>query len=167
MKKMTEANLLAAFAGESQAHVKYLIFAEKARREKLPNVARLFEAAAYAEQVHATNHLRALGGIQDTAANLEEAKGGELFEVDEMYPAYMAVAEEQGEDKALRSMKWAIEAEKIHATLYEAARQKVEAQQDIEGEDIWVCTVCGYTVEGDAPDVCPICGAKHEKFRKF
>jgi rubrerythrin len=58
MKEMTEANLKAAFAGESQAHVRYLNFAEKARREKLPNIARLFEAAAFSEQVHASNHLR-------------------------------------------------------------------------------------------------------------
>ncbi len=167
MKKMTEENLQAAFAGESQAHMKYLNFAEKARRENLPNTARVFEAAAFAEQVHASNHLRALGGIGDTVANLEAAKGGENFEVDEMYPAYMAVAEEQGEDKALRSMKWAIEAEKVHAALYEAAKQKAQAKQDADSADIWVCTACGFTMEGDAPDVCPVCGAKHEKFRKF
>src|SRR5512147_2659438 len=107
MKKMTEADLQAAFAGESQAHMKYLNFAEKARRENLPNIARLFEATAYAEQVHASNDLRVLEGIQDTVANLEEAKGGEDFEVDEMYPAYIASAESQQESKALRSMNWA------------------------------------------------------------
>jgi rubrerythrin len=167
MKEMTEANLKAAFAGESQAHVKYLNFAEKARREKLPNIARLFEAAAYSEQIHASNHLRALGGIGDTAANLEAAHGGETFEVDEMYPAYMAVAEEQGEDKARRSMSWAMEAEKVHAELYSAAQPAAEAEHDIEQQDIWVCSSCGFTVEGEAPDVCPVCGAKHEKFRQF
>jgi rubrerythrin len=167
MDKMTEANLLAAFAGESQAHLKYLNFAERARREKLPNVARLFEAAAYAEQIHASNHLRALSGIHDTAANLEVALAGETFEIDEMYPAYQAVAELQGEDRALRSMKWAMEAEKVHAQLYRAAGQEVEAGHDVAAQDIWVCTSCGFTMEGDAPDVCPVCGAKHEKFRKF
>jgi len=167
MKKMTEANLKAAFAGESQAHVKYLNFAEKARKDNLPNIARLFEAAAYAELVHAGNHLRALGGIQDTVANLEAAKEGEDFEIDEMYPAYIASAKEQGEKKALRTMEWAMEAEKVHSELYGAAKGKAEAKEDISGEDIWVCDVCGFTVDGDAPDVCPICGAKHEKFRKF
>lgn len=167
MKKMTEDNLKAAFAGESQAHMKYLNFAEKARKENLPNIARLFEATAYAEQVHASNHLRALGGIGDTVANLVDAKGGEDFEVDEMYPAYIAVAREQGEDKALRPMNWALEAEKAHSLFYGAASEKAEAKQDIGAEDIWVCTVCGFTVEGDAPDVCPICGARHEKFHKF
>ena len=167
MKKMTEENLKAAFAGESQAHLKYLNFAEQARREKLPNVARLFEAAAYAEQVHASNHLRALEGIGHTPENLVAAAGGETFEIDEMYPAYMIVAEAQGEDKALRSMKWAFEAEKVHQALYQAAHEQAAAKHDVEEKNIWVCPVCGFTMEGDAPDVCPVCGTKHEKFRKF
>jgi rubrerythrin len=167
MKQMTEANLQAAFAGESQAHIKYLNFAEQARRDNLPNIPRLFEAAAYAEQVHASNHLRALKGIRDTATNLGAAQDGENFEVDEMYAAYIAVAEAQGEPQALRSMKWAIEAEKVHAVLYGAAKECAESNQDVDETEIWVCTVCGCTMEGDAPDICPICGAKHEKFRKF
>ncbi len=167
MKKMTEANLLAAFAGESQAHMKYLNFAEQARREGLPNIARLFEAAAYAEQVHASNHLRTLGGIKDTAANLGAAQGGEDFEIDEMYPAYKAVAEAQAEKQADRVMGWALAAEKVHSQLYGAAKQKATAKEDIGAADIWICSACGYTVEGEAPDICPICGAKHEKYRKF
>ena len=76
MRKMTEENLKAAFAGESQAHMRYLIFAEVAEREGKPNIARLFRAIAYAEQVHAQNHLRELSGIQDTPRNLAEAIAG-------------------------------------------------------------------------------------------
>lgn len=167
MRKMTEANLWAAFAGESQAHIKYLNFAEQARREKLLNIARVFEAAAYSEQIHASNHLRALGGIGSTAENLREAFGGETFEVEEMYLAYKEVAEVQGEEKALRSMSWANEAEKVHAQLYAAACGSAEARQDVEAKEIWVCTACGFTMEGEPPDVCPICGQRHEKFRKF
>ena len=167
MKDMTEANLKAAFAGESQAHMKYLNFAEQARRDGMPNIARLFEATSFAEQVHASNHLRALGGIQPTGANLGEAKGGEDFEVAEMYPAYKAVAELQGEKQALRSMNWAMEAEKAHSALYGAAKEKADAKQDVAAKEIWVCTSCGYTGEGEMPDVCPVCGTRHEKFRKF
>jgi rubrerythrin len=167
MKEMTEANLKAAFAGESQAHMKYLNFAEQARREGLPNIARLFDAASFAEQVHASNHLRALSGIHDTAANLGAAKAGEDFEIDEMYPTYKAVADLQAEKQALRSMTWALEAEKVHSALYGAAKEKADAKQDVGAKQIWVCTSCGFTGEGDEPDVCPICGAKHEKFRKF
>ncbi len=167
MKKMTQANVEAAFAGESQAHMKYLNFAERAEKEKLPNVARLFQATAFAERVHASNHLRALEGIAATAANLGEAIAGETYEVEEMYPAFTAVAERQEEKKALRSMNWALEAEKAHAALYGAAKRLVEGGQDIAATEIWVCSTCGFTVEGTAPDVCPVCGAKREMYRKF
>ncbi len=167
MKKMTEANLRAAFAGESQAHMKYLNFAERAEKDGLANVARLFQAVAFAEQVHASNHLRALEGIQDTAVNLADAIAGETFEVDEMYPSYVAVAELQGEKTALHPMKWALEAEKIHSVLYAKAKEAAEKKQDISGEDIWICAACGFTVEGEAPDVCPVCGAPRAKFRRF
>ena len=167
MKEMTQANLQAAFAGESQAHVKYMAFAEMAEREKLPNVARVFRAAAYAEQMHATNHLRALGGIGKTAANLEAAFGGETFEINEMYPAYLAVAEAQEEKRALQSMNDALAAEKVHAALYAAAKEAVAAGKDAEVSTLWVCDVCGFTGEGELPEKCPICGAVHTKLRKF
>jgi rubrerythrin len=167
MEKMTEANVQAAFAGESQAHMKYLNFADKAEKEGLPNVARLFQAASYAEQVHASNHLRALDGIQGTAANLGGAIGGETFEVEQMYPAYKAVAEAQGEKKALRYMDWALAAEKVHAKLYAEAKQSVEAGKDAPATDIWVCISCGFTMDGQPPDKCPVCGASKDKFRKF
>jgi rubrerythrin len=167
MKKMTEANLKAAFAGESQAHMKYLNFAERAEKEKMPNVARLFHATAYAERVHASNHLRALEGVAGSAVNLGEAIAGETYEVEEMYPAFTAVAALQEEKKALRSMNWALEAEKDHARLYSVAKSAVEGGKDIAAVDIFVCGTCGHTVEGQAPDVCPVCGAKREIFRKF
>ena len=167
MEKTTETNLQAAFAGESQAHIKYLNFADKAEKESLPNVARLFQAASFAEQIHAGNHLRALEGIQGTVANLEGAFGGETFEIEHMYPDYMAVAEKQGEKKALRSMSWALEAEKVHAKLYAEAKQSVEAGKDVATQEIWVCTVCGFTMEGEPPDKCPVCSTPKAKFRKF
>lgn len=167
MNKMTEDNLRAAFAGESQAHMKYLNFAEKAEKEGLPNVARTFHAAAYSEQIHASNHLKALDGIQGTAENLGAAVGGETFEVDQMYPAYMAIAEKQSEKKALRSMSWAIEAEKVHAKLYGEAKQAIEGGKDAAVVDIWVCTFCGFTMEGVPPERCPVCNTSKDKFRKF
>ena len=167
MHKMTEGNLEAAFAGESQAQTKYLIFADRAEKEGYPNVARLFRATSYAEQVHATSHLRTLGNIGQTLDNLQAAIGGETFEVEEMYPAYKAVADEQEEKAAHRSNSWAMEAEKVHAGLYELARQNVLAGQDAAVGVVHICELCGWTVEGEAPDRCPLCGAKREKFRKF
>lgn len=167
MRKMTEANLKDAFAGESQAHMRYLIFAEVAEEEKRPNLARLFRAIAYAEQVHATNHLRELGLVRTSPDNLQEAIGGETFEVGEMYPAYHAVAELQGEKGAMRSTHYALEAEKIHAAMYAKARESALAGKDVQVGRIQICAVCGHTVEGEAPERCPICQAPRAKFRAF
>ncbi|MFQ5826002.1 MAG: rubrerythrin family protein [Dehalococcoidia bacterium] len=167
MRQMTEDNLKAAFAGESQAHMRYLIFAQRAERDGRPNVARLFRAISYAEQVHATNHFKELGGIKDSAQNLGVAIAGETYEVEEMYPAYRAVAELEGEKGAQRSTDWALQAEKIHARMYGQAKQAVEQGKDIAPGDIYICDLCGYTVEGAVPDKCPICGARADKFTKF
>jgi len=167
MRKMTEENLKAAFAGESQAHMRYLIFSKKAEEEGKPNIARLFKAISFAEQVHATNHYRVLGMVKDTPANLEEAMGGENYEVEEMYPAFDAVAKLQDEKDAQRSIGYALEAEKIHEKMYADAKKVAEAGKDIEIGDVYICPVCGYTAEGSAPDRCPVCGTPKEKFAKF
>lgn len=167
MRKMTEENLKAALAGESQAHLKYLNFSERAKRDGKPNVARLFAAASFAEQVHASAHLRTLKGIGSTAENLATAIGGEGFEVDEMYPAYVAVAELQQEPAAKRTFQWALEAEKVHRALYQRAAAAVAEGKDLDLQTIWVCAGCGYTGEGDLPDKCPLCGAPKEKLVQF
>ena len=167
MHDMTASNLKGAFAGESQAHVRYLIFADKAEQEGFPNVARLFKAIAYAEQVHAASHFKVLKGLGKTADNLAAAIGGETHEVEEMYPAFVAVAELQGEKAAVRSNNWALEAEKIHAALYGSAKAAVEGGNDVEAGSVFVCSVCGHTVQGEAPDRCPICNSKREKYREF
>jgi len=167
MKEMTKQNLYAAFAGESQAHMKYSIFADKAEREGFPEVARLFRAIAYAEKVHATNHLRVLGGINDTSTNLAGAKGGENFEVEEMYPAYDAVAKIQGEKEAEKSILYAIEAEKIHEVMYDDAKKAVDTKKDIAKDNVYVCPVCGHSVIGEPHDDCPVCKLKKDKYVKF
>ncbi len=167
MHPMTKENLKSAFSGESQAHMKYLIFADKAEEEGFSNIAKLFRAIAYAEMVHASNHLNALNGSNMTFDNLDVAIKGESFEVDEMYPAYKAVAEMQDEKKAVKSMHYALEAEKIHEALYLEAKDAVKANNDLEIGEINICPVCGHTVIGNAPERCPICGVLGEKFKKF
>jgi rubrerythrin len=167
MKKMTEKNLRDAFAGESQAHMKYLAFSKKANDEGKPNVSRLFKAIAFAEQVHATNHLKALGDLSDTGENLQSAINGENFEVEEMYPAYDAVAKLQTEKEAIRSIHYAIEAEKIHSAMYTEAKESMKLGKDIEIGDVFICPVCGFTVSDEVPDSCPVCGASKDKFAKF
>ena len=167
MRKMTEDNLNSAFAGESKAHMRYLIFAECAQKEGKPNISRLFKAIAFAEQVHATNHLRALEEIGSNSKNLETAVNGENFEVEEMYPSYLEVAKLQDEKSAQRSMNFALQAEKIHSAMYQEAKQSTDEGKDIDLKDVYICGVCGYTLEGDAPQTCPVCGAIKDKFKKF
>ena len=166
MQENTERNLKDAFAGESQAHMKYMVFADRAEREGLPNIARLFRAASYSEQIHATNHLKALG-VGKTAENLDAAYGGETFEIASMYPEYMKVAEAEGEKRALGSMHDAMEAEKVHAGLYARAKDAVVSGGDVTTLAIFVCPVCGYTMEGEAPERCPVCNTPSSKFVTF
>jgi rubrerythrin len=167
MRKMTEENLKVAFAGESQAYMKYAIFADKAEEEGYPEVARLFRAISFAERVHATNHLRELGDIGDTVANLGTAMEGENYENTEMYPAFNAVAKLQGERGAMLSIHYALEAEKIHEAMYGEAKNMVASGSDIQSAPVFVCPLCGHTVIGEAPDKCPICATPKEKYRRF
>ena len=167
MHAMTQANLEAAFAGESQAHMKYAVFADTAEAEGYPEVARLFRAISYAERVHATNHFRELDGVGDTAANLKAAFGGEHYENTEMYPAFDAVAHLQHEKGALLSIHYALEAEKIHEAMYTEAREAVIAGKDIQSAPVFICSRCGHTVIGEAPDKCPVCSRLKDEFVQF
>ncbi len=167
MHKMTKEFLETAFAGESQAHMRYLIYSDVAEKAGKPNIARLFRAIAYAEQVHATNHYRELGMVNDTPQNLGVAIDGETFEVEEMYPVYNNTARFQDEKGAELSTHYAWSAEKIHAKMYNDARETAQKNQDINIDTMFICPVCGYTVEGTPPDICPVCGAKKETFKSF
>lgn len=167
MHEMTQANLEAAFAGESQAHMKYKIFADKAEEEGYPQVARLFRAISFAEQVHATNHFRQLQGVGETAENLGVAIGGENYENTEMYPAFNSVAKLQGEKGAMLSIHYALEAEKIHEAMYGEAKNMIEGGVAIDEQPVYICPVCGYTVIGEPPSKCPVSQTPKERFVKF
>ena len=163
----TTENLQDAFAGESQANRKYLAFAKKAEQDGYPQVAKLFRAAAEAETVHAHAHFRVMGGIKDTAANLQTAIDGEGFEFQEMYPGYVAEAEAEGNKAAAYSFKNALAVEEIHHGLYSKALETVKSGSDLPAKKIYVCEICGNTVEGQAPDSCPVCKAAREKFKEI
>ncbi len=159
----TEQNLAEAFAGESQANRKYLAFAKQAEQEGYKQVAKLFRAAAEAETVHAHSHLRTLKGVKSTVDNLQEAIAGETHEFKNMYPAMIEAAKAEDEKAAVRSFTYANEVEKVHAALYEKALSGLEK---LEETDYYICSVCGYTVEGAPPDDCPVCQAKAKAFFK-
>jgi len=161
----TKDNLQGAFAGESQANRKYLFFAEKAEQEGHKQVAKLFRAAADAETVHARNHLKVMEGIESTKENLLTAKGGENYEFTEMYPKFIKQAEAEGNDKAKDSFDLANQVEQIHHGLFTAALSEIEKGETIGEKAIYVCQYCGNTVEGEAPDKCPVCGAPKRMFK--
>jgi rubrerythrin len=160
----TEKNLKEAFAGESQANRKYLAFAKKADVEGHPQVAKLFRAAAEAETVHAHTHLRTLKGVNSTAENLKEAISGETHEFKSMYPPMIAEAKAEGNEAAVRTFTYANEVEQVHAALYQKALDSLG--KPAAAVDYYVCTVCGYTCEQEAPDECPVCKAKKKAFVK-
>ncbi|MFA9614131.1 MAG: rubrerythrin family protein [Deltaproteobacteria bacterium] len=159
----SEQHLRDAFAGESQANRKYLAFAKKAEKEGYPQVAKLFRAAGAAETVHAHAHLRALGEIGNTADNLKVAVEGETHEFKQMYPEMIKDAKEEGNKTAERSFIFANEVEQVHAELYQNALDNLDS---LEEADYYVCSVCGMTVENEAPDTCPVCSAKKSAFFK-
>jgi len=159
----SEDGLKEAFAGESQANRKYLAFAKKAEEEGYKQVAKLFRAAAEAETVHAHNHLRELKGVKSTKENLESAISGESYEFLNMYPAMIADAQAEGNKSAERSFHIANEVEKVHHKLYKKALEDLGKNAST---DYYICKVCGYTAEGEAPDTCPVCGAKKVAFYK-
>ena len=161
----TEQFLKEAFAGESQANRKYLAFAAKADQEGLPQVARLFRAAAEAETVHAHSHLRALNGIHSTKENLQEAIRGETHEFKKMYPEMIEAAKAEGQKVAERSFSYANSVEKIHAELYQTLLDKLGNVK--ESYSYYVCPICGFTAEKEAPGACPVCGTKGALFKKI
>jgi rubrerythrin len=176
---MTEADLHNAYAGESMAHMRYLIFATRAEKEGFKNTARLLRAIAFAEQVHATNHFMRMPraaapmagevpfGLGTTSQNLQYGIDGETFEINEMYPVYKETAIFQGEKAVVTSFDWALQTEKVHQKLFTDAKEAVDQGKDWKPSKVQICETCGYTMEGEAPDKCPICGAKKEGFKEF
>ncbi len=163
----TSENLEEAFAGESQANRKYLFFAEEAEQQGHRQIARLFRAAAEAETVHARNHLRVMEGIRSTRENIAAAIGGEGHEFTEMYPAFIKQAEAEGKDRAKDSFDLANKVEQIHHGLFTAALDTLQKGQTAEEKPFFVCQYCGNTVEGQAPERCPVCGRPKRMFKQI
>jgi rubrerythrin len=178
---MTADFLRSAYGGESMAHMRYTIWAESAEKEGFPNIGRLFSGIAYAEWVHAKNHFNVLKnqvgdntvaagavfGHTNIVENLQGAIDGELHEIEQMYPVYLETANFQSENDAKRSFHYALEAEKIHAKMFQDAQNLAREGKDISSETIYICPVCGFTEIGDNVEKCPVCGVKKEMFKSF
>ena len=152
----TMSNLGAAFAGESQANRRYLAYAKKAEEEGYPEVARRFRVAAASETVHAHAHLKVMGELKSTAENLQASVGGENYEHVTMYPEFMQLAIDEGNEDARFSFYAANEAEKFHEKMF------AEALGDLTNtpkKNFFVCEVCGMTYENETPNAGVGCSA--------
>lgn len=165
MGERTEENLYTAFIGEAKAHIRLLAFAERAEKDGYRQVAKLFRAISEAERIHALKHLRLLGEarIKSTEENLEYSFNQEQTVNSVYYPEFIKAAAEEGKQAAELTFTHAMDVEAGHAKLYRQAMRKLLRD---ETGDYYVCQVCGYVSDDVLPEVCPICGAKREMFKK-
>ena len=159
----TLANLMEAFAGESQANRKYLAYAKKAEKDGNLNAAKLFKAASDAETIHALKHFEVAGKVASTADNLKDAVAGETHEYKDMYPDFLKEAELAGNKAAALSFTFAMKAEEVHAKLYQEALENLEQSEEVF---YYLCPVCG-NIEKSIPEKCSICGVAGDKFVKY
>lgn len=158
----TEANLMAAFAGESQARNKYTFFAHKAREDKFIQIAKIFDETAENERAHAELWFKILsGGIGQTYENLLSARDGEHYEWTQMYPEFARTAREEGFDEIAALFNLVADIEKRHEERFDEYAEKIKGGKLFykDGEIWWQCENCGYIIKAkDAPDICPVCG---------
>ena len=165
----TEANLMAAFAGESQARNKYTYYASKARKDGYVQIAALFEETAANEKEHAKLWFKLLhGGIGTTAANLLDAAEGENYEWTDMYATFAKEAREEGFDKIAELFEGVAAVEKEHEARYRKLLANLEDEKVFskDGDVIWHCANCGHIYIGKkAPTVCPVCAHPQAYFQ--
>lgn len=165
----TEANLMAAFAGESQARNKYTYYASKAKKDGYEQIAEIFTETANNEKEHAKIWFKLLhDGIADTLTNLKDAAAGENYEWTEMYADFARVAKEEGFDHIAFLFEEVGKIEKEHEERYNALAQNVENGTVFkkDTEKVWICANCGHIHVGtEAPDLCPVCAHPKAYFK--
>ncbi|MBN1189216.1 MAG: rubrerythrin family protein [Dehalococcoidales bacterium] len=162
----TDGNLQSAFAGECQAYCRYILYASKAEQEGYPEVGSLFRAAAAAEMVHLRNHYTVMDAVGATRDNLLAAATSEHREITGFYPSMVEKAMEEKAERARLSFTYALEAERVHNSLFEEALQNFKAGQKMEERKYYVCQSCGNLVTGEPPQKCAICGHGAESFKQ-
>lgn len=164
MSEKTEKNLAYAFAAESKASIRNEAFARKADAEGYGSLARLFRAVSEAESVHAHRYLLMMRGkIGSTEENLEAAFQNEIKANVEEYPSLIKDASDEGQDAAMKAFSHARDVEDRHAELYKRAMNSMLTDRETV---YYVCQVCGYIAEDEAPENCPVCGAVRTKFKE-
>lgn len=164
MSESSSSPLKIAFTGEAQSGYKFLAYANKAMTEGQPQIATLFRALAAAESVHATNHLRNMGGIKTTSENLTKSIAEKSRVATVSYPHYISLAQTEGNIGAEWSLSVAVQVEQIHIQLLQQVSQALHDQQPLPNVEYYVCQVCGHTIQETAPDKCPICMAPRSQY---
>ena len=165
----TEQNLLAAFAGESQARNKYTYFASKAKKDGYVQISKLFEDTANNEKEHAKIWFKLLNGIGSTEENLQAAANGENFEWTSMYPEFAKTAREEGFEKIAILFEKVAAIEKEHEKRYKKLLSNIKdgIVFSTDGDTIWECLNCGHIVIGKkAPEICPVCDHPQSYFAR-
>ena len=160
----TARNLGQAFAEEAKNRDRYLVFAEKAEGEGMPQIARLFRAAAESELIHARAELEALGEIRSTVENLRYAVSAEENEFQGLYARFLKEALAEGDAGVAALFKNILAVERGHHALYSMALAAIADGQDLPERPVFVCRTCGNTVVGQPPEVCPVCGSPATAF---
>lgn len=165
----TEKNLMAAFAGESQAHTKYLYYASKAKKDGYVQIGALFEETAKNEKEHAKIWFKLLhGGMPDTTENLKDAAAGENYEWTDMYAGFAETARQEGLDEIATLFEGVAAIEKEHEERYRKLLANIEGGLVFskDGEAVWQCSNCGHIVIGKAaPEICPVCAHPQAYFQ--
>lgn len=165
----TQANLLVAYSGESQAAEKYAIYAAHARKEGYQQIAEIWEETAANERQHAKIWFRILNnGIPDTQANLKDSTNGEHYEWNEMYPQFAKAAKEEGFEDIARLMEQIADIEQRHELRFSELLANVKNDEVFKKPEktLWICRKCGFTIESQtAPKICPVCGHEQEYFQ--
>lgn len=166
----TEKNLLEAYAGESMAHMKYMYYASKAKKDGFVQISQLFEETAINEREHAKLWFKYLhgGSIPRTDKNLEDAAGGEHYEWTDMYDRMAKEAREEGFEEIAKKFEGVLAIEKLHEERYRKLLKNIEDKRVFskDGDVIWQCANCGHIVIGkNAPDICPVCDHPQSYFQ--
>ena len=159
-----EDDLKTAFESESRASMKYFSFAKRAEHEGLKNIAKLFRAAAEAEIIHAHNHLRAMGSKKSSLDNIKELLDEKSYISEKLYQPMIKRAKADGDSWSIKSLCYADEAGKVIARLFKNVLQNIGEEKEV---DYYLCKVCGFVVENDIPEKCPICGSQKKVFKKI
>ncbi|MHB8894416.1 MAG: rubrerythrin family protein [Candidatus Geothermincolia bacterium] len=161
MAEGIQDDLFKAYEGESKASVRLKVYADKADEEDYASVAKLFRAVGESEAIHARNALRLLHEIKDTETNLADSLAREQKIAQVSYGSFIAQAEAEDNKPALTMFTWARDVEDQHIKLYEKALEHLLAEEE---PTYYVCDVCGYVVDGEVPEKCPVCGSPSKVF---